>query len=98
MLVDLATSKCGALILAGGKSSFMRVMFSRMSRAVKYLMLLETETLKVITFKFGRDTMDQIRDGALSIAILKRKHQLKDLTRNSVSTLTDHSTLFLNSQ
>jgi hypothetical protein len=56
-------------------------------------MFLEVKMKKVKQLSYGIEMVKEllIRDGRLSILIKPPKLELKDSTKNSASTLTDHS-------
>jgi hypothetical protein len=57
-------------------------------------MLEEEEMKKETQFKYGVTMVPKPKNGKLSILTKQRVHKLRDLTKTSVSMLTDHSTLF----
>jgi len=63
------------------------------SETKKHLMSMVEKMKKVEKSLSGRDTMVPIRDGRLNISTKQRRKQLQASTRNSVSTLADHSIL-----
>jgi uncharacterized membrane protein YjjP (DUF1212 family) len=91
MLVRPTTCKSGAQTLDGSKYSSMKTTNSLIGRIAKYLML-EVPRMKKVKQSKSRVTMVvKAKDGELSILTKLVQSNLRDSTRTSVSTLTDHS-------
>ena len=76
----------------------MRENISSIGPTRKLLMFQEEKMLKDKLLSSIRSTTEQIRDGMLSILIKLIRLLIRDLSRNSDSMPTDHSTLFQDSQ
>ena len=98
VLEEQETCKSGALTQDGGNFSLTVNHTSSTGRTRRFLMFQDQRMLKDKQLSSGRDTVEQTRDGELSILTLIRETKPRDSTRNSVSTATDHSTLFLDFQ
>lgn len=68
---------------------------SSMYRMARFLMLLETEMLKVKTFKSGIDTMESTNPGR-SFTLIQSRELNTDLIQSMDCSITDHSTSGLN--
>jgi hypothetical protein len=90
--------KSQALTPTGGRSSSMKVNNSSTGQTAKYLMSQEEKILKDKPFGSGRIMVEPTRNGRSSILTKQRRSQLKDSTKNSDSTSTDHSTSDQDSQ
>jgi hypothetical protein len=86
-----ATCKSGALTLDGGKFSDSRTTNSLTGRAIRYLMLLDLKTKKDKPLVSRTTTMVLTNNGMYSILMKLKDQELRELTKTSVSTLTDHS-------
>jgi hypothetical protein len=65
-----------------------------MFKTAKYLMFQEEKIRKDKLVLSTRDMVVPTKDGRLSILTKLLMSQLKDLTKNSVCTSVDHSTLY----
>jgi hypothetical protein len=90
--------KSGPPTLNGGKSSSTEIPCLSTSRTEEYLMFQEVRILKVNHVFSGRNTVVRTKDGKLSILTKMLDHKRRELTRNSDSMSTDHSTLYPDSQ
>jgi hypothetical protein len=95
VLVEPTTCKSGALTPDGSKFSSLRMNTSSIHQTTKFLMLLEAKMKKDKLLEYKIEMVEKvellIRDGRLFILIKPPKLELKDSTKNLVSTLTDHS-------
>jgi hypothetical protein len=76
----------------------MKVNTSSTGPTRKLLMFQVEKIKKAKLLLSGRNTQVPIRDGRLSILTKLKDHKRRDLTRNSDSTATDHSTSSLDFQ
>jgi len=66
---------------------------SSTGRTRRYLMSTKERIKKDKLLSSGRNMVEPTRNGRLSILTKIRDHKLRDLTRTSDSSATDHSTL-----
>jgi hypothetical protein len=71
----------------------MKEITSSTGKTTRSLMSQAERMKKVKLLSFGASTVELTRDGKSSISTKPRRFQLKDSTKNSDSTSTDHSTL-----
>jgi hypothetical protein len=93
VLVKPTTCKSGAPTLDGSNCSNMKRINSLTGLTTRDLMLLDLKTKKVKLLELPITTTKPTKNGELSILTRQRRLKLKVLMKNSVSTLTDHSTL-----
>jgi hypothetical protein len=85
---NLKSSESGALLPTQdiGKSSDTLVNTSSISKTRRQLMSIKERIMKDKRLLFGRDTMDGIRDGELSMPIKPKRLRVRDIATNSDST------------
>ena len=93
VLEELTTCNCGTPTKDGGKSSSITATTLLISITVRSWMFMVVEMLKDKMLLSGRDTMEQTKDGQLSMLIPLRDQEPQVLMDTSVSISTDHSTL-----
>jgi hypothetical protein len=89
------TTKCRLqeLTLDGGRSSSMKTHTSATSnRLTSVSMFMQAKTKKEEMSSFGTDTTVLTKDGRLSILMNLQRSKIKEFTKISDGTLTDHST------
>jgi hypothetical protein len=91
------TCKSGALTKDGSRFSHMLVSNSSTSKTRKFLMSVETKTLKDNQSKSMATTAEQTRDGR-SFTLTQQRLKLREFPKLQDSELMFHSSLFLNYQ
>jgi len=92
VMVEAIQCKSQALTPTGGRSSDMKESNSSTGITERHLMFQVERMLKDNQFGSGVSMVEPTRDGRFSILTKHQRFQLKDLTKNTDSTLTDHST------
>jgi len=91
------TCKSGPPTQDGSRSSNMNQSSSQTSK-VRYLMLQVQRIMKVNQLLCGARMVEQTRDGQLFMLINQPRSKIRELTMNSDSMSTDHSTSDLDFQ
>jgi hypothetical protein len=92
------TCKSGALTQDGSNCSCTKMNNLSMSRTKRYLMSQVEKIKKDKLLSSGEITVRRIRNGRSSTLTKLERLKLRDLMKNSASTLTDHSTSDQDSQ
>jgi len=91
-MVEATQCKSQAPTPTGGKSSDMKESNLSIGIMERHLMFQVEKILKDKQFGYGVNMVEPTRDGKFSILTSNQRFQLKDSTKNTDSTSTDHST------